>query len=171
MSNKMDVHFSSLSNEWETPKATFQEYDDLFHFGLDAAATAENELCPRFYSQDSDALQQDWSGHGNVWLNPPYGRILGKFIRKAYEESLKGMAVVCLIPSRTDTKAYHDYCLKYGRIRFFRGRLKFDNRCLPSWRADGSHKRVPAPFPSCIVIFNGSPEMLDILKQSGKLHI
>ena len=337
----MDVHFSSLSNEWETPKATFQEYNDLFHFGLDAAATKENALCKNFYTIDDDALSHPWgelvlplellsqaktlinilplvedvdrdfaisrytttngfvfegnirflrlyeqiranclekfqtsvsidnpfptdpfiqlarfltinvsnpvgveqefnrrlvnhldesintiirgislsflvngipfvdtdtslaveksSGptnnidryifihiliiHAlrglindnyiprNVFCNPPYGKIIGKFIKKGYEESCKGCTVVFLVPSRTDTRYFHDYCIKYGRIRFFRGRLKFDNRCLPSWKADGSHKRVPAPFPSCIVIFGGSPEVLDILKQSGKLHI
>ena len=171
MNNNMNVHFSSLSNEWQTPPATFKEYDELFHFELDAAATKENALCPLFYTKEDDDLQQDWTGKGNVWLNPPYGRIIGKFIRKAYEESLKGATIVCLIPSRTDTKYFYDYCLKYGHIRFFRGRLKFDNRCLPSWKSDGSHKKTPAPFPSCMVIFGGSPEVLDILKESGRLHL
>jgi site-specific DNA-methyltransferase (adenine-specific) len=148
-----DVHFSSISNEWETPPEFFKKYDDKYHFQLDAAATKENALCKKYFTAEDDALIQDWSQYKTVWMNPPYGRILGKFVKKAYEESAKGIVVVCLIPSRTDTKYFHDYCLKYGKIEFLRGRLKFVNRELPSWRADGNFKKTPAPFPSCVVVF------------------
>lgn len=148
-----DVHFSSISNEWETPRDFWKPYDDKYHFELDAAATDENALCKKYFTVKDDALIQDWSMYKTVWMNPPYGRILGKFVKKAYEESTKGIIVVCLIPSRTDTKYFHDYCLKYGKIEFLKGRLKFVNRALPSWRADGNFKRTPAPFPSCVVVF------------------
>ena len=76
-----------------------------------------------------------------MWLNPPYGRQIGKWVRKAYEEAQKpNTSVVCLLPARTDTAWFHDYCVK-GNITFLRGRLKFGG-C-----------RNSAPFPSMIVVF------------------
>lgn len=153
-----DVHYSSASNEWETPRPLFDEYDAIYHFQLDAAATKENALCKTFFTLEDDALTKDWSIYRSVWLNPPYGRIIGKFMKKAWEESKKGCVVVCLIPARTDTAYFHDYCLKYGKIKFLRGRIKFINRSLPSYRSDGNFKSSPAPFPSCIVTFNGNSE-------------
>lgn len=77
-----DVHFSSISNEWETPKSLFKEYNDIYNFQLDAAATKENTLCNNFFTLEDDALIQKWYPFKNVWLNPPYGRIIGKFIKK-----------------------------------------------------------------------------------------
>ena len=89
-----------------------------------------------------------------MWLNPPYGRQIGKWVQKAYEESLKpDTTVVCLLPARTDTKWFHDYCTK-GEITFVRGRLKFINRNLPSYREDGKFQKSPAPFPSMVVVFD-----------------
>jgi len=141
----IEVHFSSKSNEWGTPPKLFQWLDNKFGFDLDAAATKENAKCRKFYTIEDDALKQDWikgSDYGNVFLNPPYGNDLGKFIKKAYEESQKDCSVVCLIPARTDTKYFHDYCTK-GCIYFIKGRLKFINgSCSAS-----------APFPSAIVVF------------------
>ena len=84
-------------------------------------------------------LLEDWVGR--CWMNPPYGRGIGKWVQKAYEESLKGTLVVCLLPSRTDTKWWHDYVMKAKEICFIKGRLKF-----------GGAKNS-APFPSCVVIF------------------
>lgn len=75
-------------------------------------------------------------------MNPPYGKEIGKWVKKAYEESLKGTKVVCLLPARTDTKWFHEYCLK-GKIEFIKGRLKF-----------GKSKNS-APFPSMVVVFGG----------------
>jgi hypothetical protein len=62
---------------------------------------------------------------------------------KGYAESLKGKTVVMLVPSRTDTKWWHDYCMKASVITFLKGRLKF-----------GGSKNS-APFPSAVVIFKG----------------
>ena len=76
-------------------------------------------------------------------MNPPYGREIGKWMKKAYQESKKGIIVVCLIPSRTDTKWWHEYAMK-GEIRFIKGRLYF---------TDQHGKTGTAPFPSAIVIF------------------
>lgn len=142
-----DVHFSSASNEWHTPGWLFKRLDDEFHFSLDAAATHENAKCPTHFTQADDALKQDWSlvaDSRTVWLNPPYGRLIDKFIRKAYDESLKGLTVVCLIPARVDTKWWHDCCAP-SEVRFIKGRIKFE--C-----AADSAKIAPAPFPSAVIV-------------------
>lgn len=133
-----DVMFSSKSADWETPQWLYDELDKEFHFTVDVCATEKNAKCRDFFSLEVDGLEQNW--RGVCWMNPPYGRTIGKWVRKAYEESQNGATVVCLLPSRTDTAWWHDYCLK-GEIRFLRGRLKFSN------------SKNSAPFPSVIVIF------------------
>lgn len=134
------VMFSSASDEWATPQELFDRLNKIFRFNLDAAATLENAKCNEFYTKEENGLSRPW--HGNVWLNPPYGRQIGAWVKKAYEEVTRGRAasVVLLLPARTDTAWYHDYCTK-GFIVHLRGRLKF-----------GGAKNA-APFPSMIVIF------------------
>jgi len=120
----------------------FDELDKEWHFDVDVCASSENAKCPRYFSKEENGLAQDWSRFNNCWMNPPYGRQIGIWIEKAYNESQKGTNVVCLLPARTDTKWFHEYCLK-GEIKFLKGRLKFN---------DG---KTPAPFPSMIVVFRG----------------
>ena len=79
-------------------------------------------------------------GGYTVYCNPPYGREISKWIKKAYEENLKGTKIVLLLPARTDTKWFHEYIYNKHEIRFIKGRLKFN---------DGKN---PAPFPSMLVI-------------------
>lgn len=148
-----NVHFSSVSNEWETPEHLFNNLNKEFCFKLDAASTKENALCSNFFTKEDNSLNRDWFKYETVWCNPPYGREIGKFVKKAYEESKKGCTVVLLIPARVDTKWWHDYCSKC-EVRFIKGRLKFINRSLPSYREDGDFKVSPAPFPSAIVVMN-----------------
>jgi phage N-6-adenine-methyltransferase len=138
---KLRVHFSSATPEWSTPQDFFEDLDKEFGFETDVCATNDNHKCAKFYTKESDGLSVNWTGV--CWMNPPYGREIGKWIRKAYESSLSGATVVCLIPARTDTKYFQDYCLPYGEIRFIRGRLKF-----------GGSKNS-APFPSAVVVFRG----------------
>jgi phage N-6-adenine-methyltransferase len=140
---------SSKTVEWTTPRSLFYElYDRYGPFDLDAAATAENALCPKFYTRADDALKQIWSGR--VWLNPPYSRMLGAWMRKAFFSARHTAdIVVCLVPSRTDTKWWHLYAMR-GQIQFIRGRLCFGNN---------TH---PAPFPSAIVVFRS-----ELLRQAA----
>lgn len=119
----------------------FDNLDREFHFNLDVCATDANTKCTDHFTRAQDGLSQSWGGH-TCWMNPPYGRTIGVWVKKAYEESLGGTTVVCLVPARTDTKWWHEYCMK-GEIRFVRGRLKFGG-CKNS-----------APFPSAVVIFKG----------------
>jgi site-specific DNA-methyltransferase (adenine-specific) len=148
-----NVHYSSHSNEWETPKDLFNKLKKKYNFKLDAAATQKNALCENYFTIQNDALIQDWYQYKSIFLNPPYGRAISKFIKKAYEESLKGCVVVCLIPARTDTKYMHNYCFKYGKVEFIMGRLKFTNRLRTPYNGSSNFKISPAPFPSCIVVF------------------
>ena len=153
--NNMDVHFSSKSNEWETPPEFFAKLNAEFNFDLDVAATDENHLCDTYFTINNSALDKNWSEYGKrAWMNPPYGRDMPKFVKYAYEQSQNGIIIVCLIPARTDTKVFYDYCRK-GEIRFITGRLTFKNREFPTYDEDGELVDNPAPFPSCLVIFGG----------------
>ena len=140
----MDVHYSSKTNEWSTPQAFFDELNKEFNFTLDPCATSENAKCNKYFTVEDDGLKQDWS-NDVVFMNPPYGREIKHWVQKAYEESLKGATVVCLIPARTDTRYWHEYIFGKAReIRFVKGRLKF---------GDG---RGSAPFPSAVVVFDSN---------------
>ncbi len=133
------LHFSSATPEWSTPQSFFDELNVEFGFTLDPCCTHENAKCPRHYTKDDDGLSQDWT-KDITFMNPPYGREIKAWMKKAYESSVGGGIVVCLVPARTDTQWFHDYAMK-GSIRFIKGRLKF-----------GGHAN-PAPFPSCVVVF------------------
>ena len=135
----MSVHFSSAKMDWATPQHLFDRLNAEWGFSLDVCATPENAKCERYFTEGDDGLKQTWSPH-TCWMNPPYGRAIKHWIQKAYEESLKGATVVCLIPSRTDTAYWHYYVMK-GEIEFLRGRLKFGNA------------KNSAPFPSAVVVF------------------
>ena len=136
--------FSSKSNEWETPQALFDKLNKTYGFTLDPCATEESRKCERYYTIEEDGLSKSWKGE-RVFVNPPYGDI-GKWVKKSYEESLhKDGLVVMLIPSRTDTRYWHDYVMNASSIYFIKGRLKFGNKTM--------FKTDPAPFPSAVVVF------------------
>jgi phage N-6-adenine-methyltransferase len=132
------VHYKSLTTLWETPTRLFKKLDKEFRFTLDVCAIPENAKCNRFFSPEDDGLKQRWEDV--CWMNPPYGRNIGKWMEKAFNESQEGAVVVCLVPARTDTEWWHKFAI-HGEIRFLRGRLKF-----------GKSKNG-APFPSAVIIF------------------
>jgi len=149
--------FSKATDEWATPQEFFDALHAEFDFQLDAAASADNAKCEMFMTQDINALAQDWFAAVDccdtqaVWLNPPYSKCR-EFIAKAAAEARKGCTVVCLVPSRTDTRWWHDYVWDRAthrprpgvEIRFVKGRLKFGGA------AQG------APFPSVVIVFRPS---------------
>jgi len=122
--------FSSASDNWKTPDDVYRKLDQEFHFDFDP--------CPLNEDPDFDGLAIEW-GKCN-FVNPPYSKI-ADWCKKAYDEYLKGKTVVMLIPSRTDTKYWHEYIMKASEIRFIKGRLKFGNN------------KNSAPFPSAIIVF------------------
>ncbi len=134
-----NIHFSSNTDSWATPQDFFNGLDMEFGFDLDPCATLDNAKCDVFYSSEQDGLKQDWK-QSTVFMNPPYGRVIKDWMKKAYESSMYGATVVCLVPARTDTHWWHNYAMK-GEIRLLRGRLKFGNA------------KNSAPFPSAVVVF------------------
>lgn len=134
-----DVMFSSKTDEWATPEDLFDALNREFLFTLDAADET-NHKCQRYFDKATNGLTQNWGGE-TVFCNPPYGRQIGKWVRKAFDEAKAGALVVMLLPARTDTAWFHDYILEKAEVRFIRGRLKF-----------GGCKNN-APFPSMVVIY------------------
>ena len=138
---------SSNNMCWCTPQDFFDELNKEFHFVLDPAATDETAKCPIYYTPETDGLSQSWDRGGAVFCNPPYGRAIKKWVKKAFEESKKmSDEIVLLIPARTDTTYFHDYIYGKADITFIRGRLKFTDE-------NGTTKSV-ASFPSMLVVYN-----------------
>lgn len=145
MSSDMKVHYSSKSNEWDTPPGFFKKLDKHYNFTLDPCATEDSAKCEKYYTVEDDGLSKSWAGE-TVFMNPPYGRKIGTWIQKAYNESKNNnTTVVCLIPSRTDTKYWHNYCMKAQEIYLVKGRLKFGSTSNTTGNS--------APFPSAVVVF------------------
>ena len=132
--------FRSQKTEWETPPELFAVLNREFSFTLDVCATPANRKCTAYFTRKQDGLRQRWSG--SCWMNPPYGRDIGVWVRKAREESARGARVVSLLPARTDTTWWHDTVMRAQEIRLLRGRLTFVGASFP------------APFPSTIALFD-----------------
>lgn len=144
-SRVMAVHYSSNTDTWATPQDLFDQLNGEFGFTVDVCANAFNAKCGTFFSTTDDGLKQEWTGV--CWMNPPYGDAIKDWIRKAWEAGQAGTTVVCLVPARVDTGWWWDYC-RHGQIRFLRGRLRFGGG------------DTGAPFPSAVVVFPASPEVV-----------
>lgn len=127
--------FSSKTDLWATPQDLFDSLNREFGFYIDVCALPENAKCPVYITPEQDGLKQEW-GDSWCWMNPPYGREIGKWVAKASKHNC-----VCLLPARTDTKWFHEYIYGKAEIRFLKGRVKFGNA------------KCGAPFPSMVVVF------------------
>lgn len=136
---------SSNRQDWKTPKELYSALNKIFKFDFDPCPTNPN----------FDGLSIEWGGVN--YMNPPYGTTIKNWIKKAFEQFQKGKTVVMLIPSRTDTKYWHDYIMKANEIWFIKGRLKFDG------------VKNSAPFPSAIVIFKEKSVSNPIIKSVNTL--
>ena len=125
----------------ETPKYLFDKISSIFNFSLDVCALPENAKCENYYTPKDDGLSKPWMG--GVWCNPPYGREISSWVKKAYEESQKeyNSFVLMLLPARTDTKWWWEYVQGKATLFFIKGRVKF-----------GDHN-VGAPFPSVLALY------------------
>lgn len=141
---KTDTLFSSKSDLWATPQELFERLNEEFNFTLDVCALPENAKCDNYYTPEQDWLSMPW--RGVCWCNPPYGREIGKWVKRAFFASVYGATVVMLLPARTDTKWFHKYIYNKAEIRFVEGRLRFGGAI---------HN---APFPSMVVVFKGVSE-------------
>ena len=147
------VMFSSKSDEWETPEDFYNKLNKRFKFTLDPCSTSLNHKCDKHYTIEENGLSKSWKNEV-VFVNPPYGDV-GKWVKKAYDESTQnGATVVMLIPSRTDTRYWHDYIMtSASAIYFVKGRLKFYNKVIADYT--GKSDISPAPFPSAVIVFGG----------------
>jgi site-specific DNA-methyltransferase (adenine-specific) len=137
--------YTSLSGEWRTPQELFDELDKEFHFILDPCGTSTNHKCPYYFAEADGSLNRPWHEYDVVFVNPPYGRGIGKWTQKGLAESILGATVVMLLPARTDTAWWHNYVMRADEIRYIRGRLHFPDKY--------GLEQGPAPFPSCVVVF------------------
>jgi phage N-6-adenine-methyltransferase len=155
------VHFQSGNKEWETPAVVFNPLQKEFNIKFDVCATAENTKCKAYFDKKTNSLAQDWSKtvgvlKGTAWMNPPYGRGIEKWVRKAHEESLKGVTTIGLLPARTDTHWFQTYIHEKHEVRFLKGRIKFVDA------------QSSAPFPSMIVIFKPIETKTNLFKTIWK---
>jgi len=134
------AYFSSDAHDWATPRYLFDQIHGEFNFTIDVCAAVESACLGRFWTEYDDALLRSWEGE-RVWMNPPFGRQIKRWMEKAWNESAHTELIVCLCPSRTDTEWWHEYAMRADEIRFLRGRLSFN---------DGPGR---APFPSSLVIW------------------
>ncbi len=146
MSANLAACFSSKETSWGTPQYLFDQLSAEFGpFDLDAAADEYNHKCEAYYDRNTDALSvEEWNGK-RIWLNPPYGRDIGKWVEKAEEQAhIYRKRVVLLLPARTDTRWWHKYIEGDAEVvRFVKGRLRFEGA------------KSSAPFPSVVVVFDG----------------
>lgn len=141
MNSKLQALMTCDKTTWATPERWFEYLDLEFDFTLDPCCLPDTAKCPRYFTPLEDGLSQSWAEE-RVFMNPPYGRELPKWMKKAYIEARDhGALVVCFIPARVDTEWWHAYAAKASEIRFPKGRVKFVG-------AENS-----APFPVAIVIF------------------
>ena len=164
MSHQRKSKIVTPKDEWGTPQWLFELLDGEFHFDVDAAANEDNAKCLfRF----DDALDRPWYEGDDpeliekldevgipiartFFLNPPYSAgNIDRFMQKAYEESLKGALVVCLVPCATDTRWWNNYVMRAQEIRFIKGRVRF-----VGYDEDGKQVQNSPTFSSCVVIFD-----------------
>ena len=149
------VLHSSASVEWETPQKLFDTLDTEFGFDVDVCSDPEKAKCERYFTPETDGLAQDWASYV-CWMNPPYGRGISSWMRKAYQTGQQGGLVVALVPSRVGTQWWFSYCAN-AEIRHVLGRLKFGGA------------KAPAPFDSSIIVFRrGGQSITSYIDRQGR---
>jgi len=147
MKAKNNGRYNGNGREWATPPEIFHPLNEEFGFTLDPCATDANTKVPALYiTERGNGLTQPWAPH-RVFMNPPYGRELYAWTRKAREEAAKGALVVGLLPASTDLAWWHDDVVGHAEVRYLRGRVRF--------LTDGPY-RASGFFASVIVIWRGS---------------
>ena len=147
----------SQNPEWETPSHVFRVLDEEFRFTLDVCADGSNHKCERYFTKEDDGLAQDWSGE-TCWMNPPYGRPIPAWVKKAADSCEDGRTVVVgLLPNRTDTRWWADHVMRASEIRLVKGRIAFGGagQC--------------APFGSVVVVWGTPrPPLMSLISFQGE---
>jgi hypothetical protein len=140
LSSRDHACFKAAHVEWGTPPDLYAALDAEFGFTLDP--------CKPGQVWDGTAIR--WDGQ-RVYCNPPYGRTIGDWLAKGPEADV----AVFLLPARTDTRWFHEHALKADEIRFFKGRLRFNEGHVSPADYTKRFKDIQAaPFPSMLVIFS-----------------
>jgi len=150
-----DIVGGAMNDEWGTPQTFFDLLDKEFHFQMDVCASKDNAKCKVYLDREKNALTSSWSAI--CWMNPPYGREIKFWMKKALEESIAGSTIVCLIPARTSSPWWHDYVLKASEIRFVERKMSFT----------GPIKGVPF-WGSVVVVFRPNDQSAKVSSQRQK---
>ena len=141
VNHSLEVLTCSGDITWATPQEWFDYLNLEFKFTLDPCCVEATAKCKRFYTPETDGLNHSWADE-RVFMNPPYGKELPRWMNKAYTEARdNGALVVCFVPARVETQWWHQSAVKASEIRFPVGRVKFVGA------------EAVAPFPVAIVIF------------------
>ncbi|UVF62335.1 adenine methyltransferase [Nitrososphaeria virus YSH_462411] len=140
MYSKYETKMTSDSQIYETPDELFLPLHKEFNFELDVCANENNHKVEQYYDEKDDCFTKDWKL--TSWMNPEFVKV-GKFIKKAYEESVKhGSTIVCLTMVKSNTNWWRDIAMKAKEIRFINQKVQF--------------KGTPQGlrFPCCLIIFS-----------------
>lgn len=143
MKAKNNGRYNGNGRHWETPAEVFDPLNAEFHFTLDPCATAETAKCQKFFTEEQDGLSQSW-GNERVFMNPPYGREVYAWTRKAADSAKAGATVVGLLPASCDLAWWHEDIVGKAEVRYIRGRVRF---------LTGGPYRASGFFASVIVIW------------------
>lgn len=128
-------------DEWLTPPHIVRAFGP---FDLDPCSPINRpwDTAANHYSTLDDGLSKPW--HGRVWLNPPYGRVIGKWLARMADHG-NGIA---LIMARTETRSFHDYVWSRARaLLFLEGRLSFHY-------VDGTQAKHNCGAPSVLIAYD-----------------
>lgn len=152
MRAKNNGRYNGNGREWRTPPELFNDLDLEFDFTLDPCTTPDNPLrTPLFFTEADNGLEQDWKDHV-VFMNPPYGREVAAWTRKARSEVARGCSVVVgLLPASTDLRWWHEDVVGHAEVRYIRGRVRF--------LTDGPY-RASGFFASVIVVWRYENSLL-----------
>ena len=144
MKAKNNGRYNGNGRHWETPPEVFGPLDAEFHFTLDPCCTVATAKCKQYITEEKDGLGQDW-GTERVFMNPPYGREVYAWTKKARESAERGALVVGLLPASTDLAWWHeDVVAARAEVRYLRGRVRF---------LTGGPYRASGFFASVVVIW------------------
>lgn len=141
---KNNGRYNGNGRHWATPPEVFDPLHREFNFTLDPCATPETAKCAKFFTEADNGLAQPWTGE-RVFMNPPYGREIYAWTKKAREEAEAGALVVGLLPASTDLAWWHNDVVGHAdEVRYLRGRVRF---------LTGGPYRASGFFASVIVVW------------------
>lgn len=142
-STRNNGRYNGNGRHWATPPEIISPLEAEFQFTLDPCCTPATAKAPRYFTEADDGLSQSWAGE-RVFMNPPYGREIYAWTKKAREEAAKGALVVGLLPASCDLAWWHEDVVGHAEVRYIRGRVRF--------LTDGRY-RASGFFASVIVVW------------------